>query len=201
LRDQLVTRSPGPNNTRPEQIFNPPYVPTPDDEVVAPVLRDGPAGDGGDEGAGGGAGGLGIVAAAWAGGDRGRRVVDRLLPQLGELLSDEGEAFVIAVQENDPAGMIRAAVEAADERVARAAAETAAAATAAGAGAGERQGEGLPRQPGDGGPCERSTRPLRAEVVARRAADEEALCVLRFYRSGAGGGGDDGDGDDGAAAT
>jgi len=157
--------------------------------MVAPVLG-GSAGNGDGDGGGAGGGGLGIVAAAWAGGDRGRRVVDRLLPQLGELLSDEGEAFVVAVEENDPADMIRAAVDT-DEDGARAAAGTAAAAAAAAlaaAGAGGRQeGGGLPRRAAGGAkpPCwARSTRPLRGEVFVRRPADEEALCVLRFFRGG-----------------
>jgi release factor glutamine methyltransferase len=62
-------------------VFNPPYVPTPDEEVTR-----------------------GGIAAAWAGGARGRRVTDRLLPLLPRLLSPRGEAFLVAVHENDPPG-------------------------------------------------------------------------------------------------
>jgi len=60
-------------------IFNPPYVPTPDDEV----------------------GGVGIEA-AWAGGLRGRRVLDQVMPQVGHLLSPNGVFYLIAVTENHP---------------------------------------------------------------------------------------------------
>lgn len=72
---------PGATHTLSAQVFNPPYVPTPDEEVER-----------------------GGLAAAWAGGARGRRVLDRLLPQLPRLLSPRGEAFVVAVHENDPQG-------------------------------------------------------------------------------------------------
>lgn len=48
----------------------------------------------------------GGIAAAWAGGARGRRVTDRLLlPLLPRLLSPKGEAFLVAVHENDPPGV------------------------------------------------------------------------------------------------
>lgn len=61
-------------------IFNPPYVPTPDDEV---------AGNG--------------IEASWAGGERGRRVVDRALPQIADLLSrPHGICYMITVDDNEP---------------------------------------------------------------------------------------------------
>jgi release factor glutamine methyltransferase len=62
-------------------LFNPPYVPTPDDELNT-------AGS--------------TIKAAWAGGHKGRRVLDRLLPQLPKLMSPRGEIFLLVVEENDP---------------------------------------------------------------------------------------------------
>ncbi|GAX85742.1 hypothetical protein CEUSTIGMA_g13157.t1 [Chlamydomonas eustigma] len=59
-------------------IFNPPYVPTPDHEVR-------------NKG----------ISQAWAGGERGRVVIDRLLSQLPDLLSPQGELIMVAVAEND----------------------------------------------------------------------------------------------------
>ena len=65
-------------------VFNPPYVPTPDEEV-------------GSQG----------VEAAWAGGERGRVVIDQVLPTLHSLLSPTGAMYMVAVLENDPADIAR----------------------------------------------------------------------------------------------
>ena len=64
-------------------VFNPPYVPTDDEEV-------------------GGAG----IEASWAGGLRGRRVLDRLLPHVARVLSPSGRFYVVCVAENDPASIV-----------------------------------------------------------------------------------------------
>lgn len=63
-------------------LFNPPYVVTPDDEVALGTS----------------------IAAAWAGGWKGRRVIDRLLPRLPDLLSPTGHLFMVTIAPNDPAG-------------------------------------------------------------------------------------------------
>ncbi|KAI5072033.1 hypothetical protein GOP47_0012139 [Adiantum capillus-veneris] len=60
-------------------VFNPPYVPTPEHEV-------------GVEG----------IASAWAGGDRGRMVIDRMLSIIDSLLSSKGIFYLVAVTENNP---------------------------------------------------------------------------------------------------
>jgi release factor glutamine methyltransferase len=62
-------------------LFNPPYVPTPDDEIS--TIQYG-------------------IEAAWAGGNRGRVVIDRLLPQLDVLMSKKSILFMLFVEENDP---------------------------------------------------------------------------------------------------
>eukprot|EP00903_Cladosiphon_okamuranus_P015185 g14039.t1 len=64
-------------------VFNPPYVPTPPEEV-----------------------GSKDIAAAWAGGERGREVVDRFLPAVKELLSPTGCFYMVTVEDNDPAEII-----------------------------------------------------------------------------------------------
>ena len=65
-------------------IFNPPYVPTPNDEV------------GGND-----------IAASWAGGDDGRVVIDRFLPNIPILLSKLGVCYMVLVQENKPIELCR----------------------------------------------------------------------------------------------
>jgi release factor glutamine methyltransferase len=60
-------------------VFNPPYVPTSSAEL-------------------GGAG----IARSWAGGVRGREVLDRLLESVDDLLSPTGLLYLVVIKENDP---------------------------------------------------------------------------------------------------
>ena len=60
-------------------VVNPPYVPTPEDEV-------------GREG----------IASAWAGGENGRRVIDKILPIADNLLSDKGWLYMVTLTANNP---------------------------------------------------------------------------------------------------
>lgn len=69
-------------------IFNPPYVPTPDEEVY---------------GCGSGGGNSGGIEASWAGGKDGRAVVDRSVEQLGRLLRrPTGVGYLVTVDDNRP---------------------------------------------------------------------------------------------------
>lgn len=61
-------------------LFNPPYVPTSDDEV-----------------------GTTGIEAAWAGGKDGRRVIDRAIQPIAQLLEDRtGVAYLVTVDDNQP---------------------------------------------------------------------------------------------------
>ncbi|KAL9230514.1 hypothetical protein vseg_005853 [Gypsophila vaccaria] len=60
-------------------VVNPPYVPTPEDEV-----------------------GCGGIVAAWAGGENGRSVIDRILPVADKLLSEKGWLYMVTLAANKP---------------------------------------------------------------------------------------------------
>ncbi|XP_059281554.1 uncharacterized protein LOC132035297 [Lycium ferocissimum] len=60
-------------------VVNPPYVPTPEDEV-------------GCEG----------ITSAWAGGENGRSVIDKILPAADNLLSKRGWLFMVTLTANNP---------------------------------------------------------------------------------------------------
>lgn len=64
-------------------VFNPPYVPTSEEELAEAIAT-------------------ADISAAWAGGMRGRRVLDRLLPAIGAALSARGLFYLLGVAENDP---------------------------------------------------------------------------------------------------
>ncbi|CAL0329621.1 unnamed protein product [Lupinus luteus] len=60
-------------------VVNPPYVPTPEDEVGA-------------EG----------ITSSWAGGENGRSVIDRILPVAEHLLSEKGWLYMVTLTANNP---------------------------------------------------------------------------------------------------
>ncbi|KAK1271854.1 hypothetical protein QJS04_geneDACA013073 [Acorus gramineus] len=65
-------------------VVNPPYVPTPEEEV-------------GCEG----------ITASWAGGENGRSVIDRILPVVDELLSEKGWLYMVTLTANKPSQICR----------------------------------------------------------------------------------------------
>lgn len=68
-------------------VFNPPYVPTDNDELRrALVTRD--------------------IAASWAGGPSGRYVIDKFLDFLPNVLADRGVAYIVLLEENNPGEII-----------------------------------------------------------------------------------------------
>ena len=97
-------------------LFNPPYVPTPSEEVVHPS-QDGCRGYVAHSQTGGATVFDSIctddsirspylpttdITAAWAGGLRGREVIDRFIPTIEPLLSVTGLCYMVLVKENQP---------------------------------------------------------------------------------------------------
>lgn len=88
-------------------VFNPPYVVTPSEEVdflssassgaitcphvlrILCLIQVGSTG----------------IEAAWAGGERGREVIDRFLPMVPQLLSSKGLFYLITIAENNPGAL------------------------------------------------------------------------------------------------
>lgn len=64
-------------------VFNPPYVPTSEEELAEAIASV-------------------DISAAWAGGPRGWLVLDRLLPLIGAALSPTGVFYLLGVAENAP---------------------------------------------------------------------------------------------------
>ncbi|KAF6143027.1 hypothetical protein GIB67_041095, partial [Kingdonia uniflora] len=65
-------------------VVNPPYVPTPEDEV-----------------------GCDGIASAWAGGENGRTVIDKILPVADKLLSEKGWLYMVTLAANNPSQICR----------------------------------------------------------------------------------------------
>jgi release factor glutamine methyltransferase len=71
-------------------ICNPPYVPTPPEEVINDTAGN-------------------LITAAWAGGLHGRQVIDRIVPQMMQLLrKSTGVAYLVTVDENLPWNILSA---------------------------------------------------------------------------------------------
>ncbi|QRV90992.1 S-adenosyl-L-methionine-dependent methyltransferase [Ceratobasidium sp. AG-Ba] len=68
-------------------VFNPPYVPTEEEEVFNAQAE-------------------GTIAGAWAGGVDGMGVTNRLLSCIDTLLSDTGCFYLVVLKQNDPPGII-----------------------------------------------------------------------------------------------
>ncbi|KAJ9587328.1 hypothetical protein L9F63_019155 [Diploptera punctata] len=64
-------------------IFNPPYVVTPSEEVYEKGM-------------------FGELSKAWSGGKRGREVMDRIFPEISDILTEDGIFYMIAISDNCP---------------------------------------------------------------------------------------------------
>lgn len=70
-------------------IFNPPYVVTPDEEIISKDHQQNCTENN--------------LVYSWAGGSQGRRIIDKLLTKLDYILSETGVFYLLLLQENKPA--------------------------------------------------------------------------------------------------
>lgn len=69
-------------------IFNPPYVVTPDEELKLDADRNNPFNSN--------------IIQSWAGGKDGRRIMDRVFKEMENILSPNGIAYILVIEENKP---------------------------------------------------------------------------------------------------
>ncbi|UZJ56858.1 hypothetical protein CBS101457_006178 [Exobasidium rhododendri] len=74
-------------------VFNPPYVPTTEEEEQAAQQR-------------------GSIEGSWAGGSYGTNLLDDLITTLPLLLATDGSVYVVAIQQNNPPNIVRRLQEA-----------------------------------------------------------------------------------------
>lgn len=74
-------------------IFNPPYVVTPDEEIdSSEISHDNPFND--------------KIIQSWAGGTDGRLIMDRVFDAMDDILSANGSAYILVIEENKPKEII-----------------------------------------------------------------------------------------------
>jgi len=73
-------------------VFNPPYVVTPDDEITADTADEQEFND--------------RIIKSWAGGTHGRLIMDRVFNQLDSILSPDGIAYILIIEDNKPKEII-----------------------------------------------------------------------------------------------
>lgn len=74
-------------------IFNPPYVVTPDEEIDShEISHDNPFND--------------KIIQSWAGGTDGRLIMDRVFDAMDDILSANGSAYILVIEENKPKEII-----------------------------------------------------------------------------------------------
>ena len=89
-------------------IFNPPYVPTESSEVISPFLPSSSSSSSSSpspipsSSCSSSFPTSSLLPASWAGGERGREVIDRILDLIPSYLSSRGRFYLVVVEENDP---------------------------------------------------------------------------------------------------